>query len=430
MPMNRKQNTKITKENLEAVLREQRENFVRRDLGLERKILPRVKSLLDLPHIVIITGLRRAGKSTLLAQLANKYLEDNYHFVNFDDDRLLDFSIEDFSLLDGVLLESFGEQDVYLFDEIQNVPEWERYVRRLHDAGKKIFITGSNASLFSQELGTRLTGRHVNVELYPFSFREFLCFKEQEALLEPHLSTRQRNYLIKYSNDYLQTGGIPDYLKYPKKEILKQMYENILYRDIVARYNISSAKNIKELALFLATNVSSLVSFNKLTSNLKLKSATTVKNYIDYLENAWLFFVVNVFDYSVKRQQIASKKVYMIDNGLRNAVGFKFSRDTGRLMENVVFLSLRRRGKDIFYYKTARSHEVDFYLRSEKRLLQVSHAFDTEDLKERETRSLFEASDELGVDDLVIVTEREKDQISKGEKTIQVVPLSEWLLSI
>ncbi|MEA3351562.1 MAG: ATP-binding protein [Chloroflexota bacterium] len=426
--MNRQQTIKITKENLEAVLLEQRENFDQKDLGLEREILPRIKSFLSVPHIVIITGLRRAGKSTLLAQLAKKYLKNNYYFINFDDDRLLDFNLKDFSLLDEVLLESFGEQDIYLFDEIQNIPEWERYVRRLHDTGKKIFITGSNASLLSQELGTRLTGRHVNLELYPFSFREYLCFKNQEALLESKISTKQKNYLIKYSNDYLQTGGIPDFLKYQKKEILKHLYENILYRDIVARYNIVGSKNLKELALFLATNVSSLVSFNKLKNNLKLKSSTTVKNYIDYLENAWLFFIVNVFDYSVKRQQIAPKKVYIIDNGLRNTVGFKFSKDTGRLMENVVFLSLRHREKEIFYYKTEQNHEVDFYVRSEKKLIQVSHAFNTNDLKIRETRSLLEAFDELDVDDLIIVTERDKGQINKDGKSIQVVPLYEWLL--
>mgnify|MGYP001605117982 FL=1 len=305
--MTGQQQTQITMDILTSALKEQVESFQARDLGIEREILGELKKTIFAPQITVITGLRRVGKSTLLAQIANKYLKDGYYFVNFEDERLLNFQVKDFDLLHETLISMFGEKQTFLFDEIQNVPEWERFVRRLHDQGYKFIVTGSNASLLSQELGTRLTGRSIRVELFPFSFREFLTFKEVKVPNLKVLTTKQKGQLLKLTKNYIVSGGIPDSLKYPELEIHKTLYDDVLYRDVATRYKLDNVKSLKELTFYLVSNISTLISFNKLKELLKLGSVNTVKSYIDYLENSWLFFVVNKYAYSVKEQQIAAK---------------------------------------------------------------------------------------------------------------------------
>ena len=220
--------TKITQNLLSLALKEQFEAFEKRELGVERETLSDLKSLISAPQVVVVTGLRRVGKSTLLKQNAEKYLKDNYYFVNFEDERLLNFQVKDFDLLHETLISLFGEKKAFLFDEIQNVPQWERFVRRLHDQGYKFVVTGSNASLLSQELGTRLTGRSIRVELFPFSFREFLVLKQVELPNLEVLTTKQKGNLLRYTNDYLASGGIPDALKYPELPIHKTLYDDVL----------------------------------------------------------------------------------------------------------------------------------------------------------------------------------------------------------
>jgi len=219
--------TKITRDLLASVLKDQVGSFTLQDLGIEREILDQLSDIISAPQITVITGLRRVGKSTLLAQIANKYLKDDFFFVNFEDERLLNFQVKDFDLLHETLISLFGEKNTFLFDEIQNVPEWERFVRRLHDQGYKFIVTGSNASLLSQELGTRLTGRSVRIEVFPFSFREFLQFKKVKIPNLKILTTRQRGNLRKQASEYITSGGIPDALKYPKIEIHKTLYKPI-----------------------------------------------------------------------------------------------------------------------------------------------------------------------------------------------------------
>ena len=189
--MNDQIQTKITKNLLATALKEQYESFASRDLGVERDTLENLKEAISAPQVTVITGLRRVGKSTLLAQVVKKYLKNDFYFVNFEDERLLNFQVSDFDVLHETLISLFGEKRTFLFDEIQNVPEWERFVRRLHDQGYKFIVTGSNASLLSQELGTRLTGRSIRVELYPFSFREYLDFRKVKTPDLNILTTRQ-----------------------------------------------------------------------------------------------------------------------------------------------------------------------------------------------------------------------------------------------
>ncbi|OGG16067.1 hypothetical protein A3D77_02005 [Candidatus Gottesmanbacteria bacterium RIFCSPHIGHO2_02_FULL_39_11] len=423
------QQTQITKDVLASALKEQAESFKNRDLGIEREILDQLSDAVSAPQITVITGLRRVGKSTLLTQIANRYLKDGYYFVNFEDERLLNFQVRDFDLLHETLISLFGEKQTFLFDEIQNVPEWERFVRRLHDQGYKFIVTGSNASLLSQELGTRLTGRSIRIELFPFSFREFLLFKKVEIPDLKVLTTRQKGQLLKLTKDYIVSGGIPDALKYPELEIHKTLYDDVLYRDIATRYKLDNVKSLKELTFYLVSNISTLISFNKLKELLKLGSVNTVKSYIDYLENSWLFFVVNKYAYSVKEQQIAAKKIYSIDTGLVGSVGFSFSKNKGKLMENVVYLQLRRKRQDIYYYKTVQDYEVDFFLPKENAFIQVSQYFDSPETQERELRAITAAvQEQKEVTTHVVVTESDKQILNREGLQIQVVPLYEWLL--
>lgn len=419
----------LSKELLSSVLKEQHESFLARDSGIKREILGKLGDIVLTPQVLVITGLRRVGKSTLLSQIANTYLGDEFYFVNFEDERLLNFRVQDFDMLHETLISLFGEKKTFLFDEIQNVHEWERFVRRLNDQGYKFIVTGSNASLLSQELGTRLTGRSIRIELFPFSFREFARFRNDDIPRMDVLTTKQRGKLLKLSHEYLLFGGIPDSLKYPQLQINKTLYDDVLYRDIATRYQIDNVKSLKELAFYLVSNTATLISLNKLKQHLMLGSVNTVKSYVDYLENSWLFFVVNKYAYSIKEQQIASKKIYSIDTGLIQSVGFSFSENIGKLMENMVFLQLRRTSHDIYYYKTGKDYEVDFYLPKDNILLQVVRHFDDAETKERELRALIAASKEQKKSvTLMVVTESDKETIQREGYNIHVVPLYEWLL--
>jgi len=426
--LDNKQN-KLTKELLSSILKEQFETFKSKDRGIQREVLKDLKDVVGSPQIMVITGLRRVGKSTLLAQIADTYFKNSFYFINFEDERFLNFKVNDFDLLHETLISLFGEKKTFLLDAIEDIPEWERFVRRLHDDGYKFVVTGSNASLLSHELGTRLTGRSVRTELFPFSFREFILFKKEKIPDLKVLTTKQRGGLLRLVNEYILRGGIPDALKYPELKIHKTLYDDVLYRDVANRYKFDSMKSLKELTFYLVSNTSSLISFNKLKEILKLGSVNTIKSYIDYLENSWLFFVINKYAFSVKEQQIAAKKMYCIDTGLVKSVGFSFSDNEGKSMENAVFLQLKRKYQDIYYYKTKQDYEVDFYLPKKKILIQVSKHFDMQDLENRETRSLLVAAKEQKQPfKLIIVTQRDKFDLKQGSSRIKVVPLYEWLL--
>lgn len=418
----------INREMLAQIAQEQWEMFEKKDLGVEREILLSLSKMMKVPHVVVITGLRRVGKSTLLAQIAKKYLKNDYYYLNFDDERLLKFEVSDFDLLHETLISSYGEKNVWLLDEIQNVAGWERFVRRMHDNGHKLIVTGSNASLLSDELATRLTGRSLRVELYPFSFGEYLQFRKVAYPKKAILTTRDKGMLQREMSSYLSKGGIAEALKYPGVEVLKTLYNDVIHRDIVSRYKLDNVQSLKELAQYLASNVATLVSFNKLKELIKLGSVNTVKAYFDYLESSWLFFTVNKFAYSIKEQQIAAKKVYCIDVGLAKEVGFAFSPDTGRWMENLVWVELKRLGKTPFYYKTKDGDEVDFYLQKEQILIQVTQSMQDLATRARELDGLLKAASEIrGNVQLIIVTERDNEMMKVGKAEVRIIPLYTWL---
>jgi len=386
------------------------------------------ESLENNNEILVISGVRRCGKSVLLNQIRSRRKEQDY-FLNFDDERLIRFTVDDFQTLHETFIELFGEQKTFYFDEIQNVPQWERFVRRLYDSGFKVFVTGSNATMLSREMGTHLTGRYCSFELYPFSFSEFLLFNNLKNTEQDFFTTSGRAKLKTNFKTYFEFGGFPIYLQNQSDLFLKSLYESILYRDVMVRNNLTHEREIIELVNYLAGNVSRLFTYNSLAKIIGLKNATTIKNYIDYIQNTYLIFQVSRFDYSIKKQIQNSKKIYFIDNAIVRKFGFSFSDNSGHLLENLVFLELKRRGFEIFYH--SQKYECDFIIRTGNQItkaIQVSYVLDNEKTKDREIQGLKEAMDIYKLETGFIITYDTEQEIKIEDKTIQIVPVWKWLL--
>ncbi len=416
---------------LREIIIEQNDHFSNSQTDtVERDIIRQIDKFKKLPHAVVITGIRRSGKSTLLKQIANKYYENNYYYLSFEDERLLNFTAEDFNRLYELFIELFGNRKVFFFDEIQNADKWESFVRRMIDRDVKFYLTGSNAMLLSRELGTKLTGRYMSVELYPFSFKEYLLYKKIESGHKSLIQTEKRALIKKHFNDYKESGGMPEYLKYGEIDILRKTYDDILFRDIAVRYSISEVKILRELALYLFSNISRPVSFNKLKQYFNLGSVNTIKKYIGYLEDSYLLFTVNRYSHSVKQQLIAPKKIYSIDTGLCGSVSFHFSKNEGQYLENMVFLFLKRKGFEIFYYLTGNGKEVDFLIREGRslKLVQVSMDISSTETRDREISSLVTACGELNLKEGLLLTDNDEDAIKIDKIKIKIMPVYKWML--
>lgn len=399
----------ILKDTLREVARKQMEDVLSRDSGTAREALSALGAPPGAAHV--ISGIRRCGKSTLLCQLMAT--RQGFYYFNFEDPRVAGFSLEDFSRLDAALREEFGGAGAYFFDEIQNVEKWELYVRAGLDSGGRFFITGSNASLLSRELGTRLTGRHMRHELYPFSYTEFLSFSGKKAGKESFLQ-------------YLKSGGFPEYLKNGRKELLNELFNDIISRDIVVRHGIRSARALREMALFLVSNIGKEFSYNKLAGSFGLGSANTAADFASFLEDAYLIFQVPKFDYSLRKQIANPKKAYCVDNGLSSANSASFSEDSGRLLENHVFLCLKRAGFEVFYFRGRK--ECDFIARNGRNSLSaIQSCFElNEENKERELSGLLEAMESLKLSRGTIVTLAQEDSFTLEGRRVSVVPAWKW----
>ncbi|MGM0573348.1 MAG: ATP-binding protein, partial [Bacteroidota bacterium] len=321
------------------------------------------------------------------------------------------------------------KQTTFYFDEIQNVAGWERFVRRLHDYKNKVYVAGSNASMLSRDLGTHLTGRYCQKELFPFSFAEFLEFQSGEIPLKSFFSTEEKVQLHGKFLKYFQQGGFPAYLQSGNSQYLKGLYESIIYRDVMVRNSLTNEKEILELVHYAASNTSRLFSYNSLTKVVGVKNATTVKNYLSFLEDTYLNFLVSKYDFSVKKQIQNPKKIYFIDLGVVRELGFHHSEDNGRLLENLVFIELKRRGKEIYYH--AQKHECDFLIKEKNRIkeaIQVSWSIHNPATREREIAGLIEALTHHSLKGGLILTDDEEDEfVIKGFK-IKVMPTWKWLL--
>jgi len=415
----------MDRENLKQILIEQHRTKNLTHL-IPRELLTTIKGFQKTPFIIIISGIRRSGKSTLLHQMKTDFLHESY-YVNFDDERFLNFTVEDFQALHETLIELFGNKNTFLFDEIQNIPGWERFVRRLQDTGKKIIVTGSNASMLSRELGTHLTGRNIPFSLYPFSFNEYLLFKNHAPKSRTTLTTEQKSMLKKLFNDYLQKGGFPEYLQTEKEEYLKAVYENILYRDIITRYNLSNEKTIKEVVSYAVSNIGKEISFNNLRKLTGLTSATTIREYFEYLENSYLTFLIPRYSPSLKKQIYSNKKVYFIDTAMAKILGFRTSDDLERMLENIVFLHLKQNNKEIYFHKE--KYECDFVIKKGNTIVEALQVTSNlQENKDRELNGLLEALQTYKLKQGLILTTDQEGEIIENKKKIILKPVWKWLL--
>ncbi|MCQ1537226.1 ATP-binding protein [Methanosarcina sp. KYL-1] len=428
----------MEKSQLRQVIVDQQDSFrkgeelVFRDVELER--------YLKGDEIVIISGIRRCGKSSLLKLIAGQ-LEGVKFYVDFDDIRLSDFEVRNYQDLQDLVIELYGkemeksetEQVYYFFDEIQNVPLWERWLNNLYKEGKKVFATGSNSQLLSSEISTFLTGRNKVLKLFPFSFREFLRLKgtgiTEEELRSGLLTSSQKAVLFRNFLEYFENGGFPLVLKSGDLELSRGYFEDILNKDILVRYNIKEVGALKDLILFLLSNVGRVYSYSTLRSISGIKSLSTIKNYLDYFQNVFLLYQLPRFDYSLKKQKISPSKVYAIDNSFLKTVAFNFSENKGQRLENLVFVELARREKEVYYHSGKK--ECDFVLREGLRIseaIQVSVDLSTPETKKREIEGIKEAITAYKLDYGLILTLEEEDVLEVEGKKILIKPVWKWLL--
>ncbi|MBS3100361.1 ATP-binding protein [Candidatus Pacearchaeota archaeon] len=347
----------MEKNKLKEVLQDQQGLFDKADDLIERDIS--LKDYMKGNEIVIITGIRRCGKSSLL-KIISKKLNEKFVYMNFDDIRLTDFKVENFEDIEEIVSEIYGIKTnvIYLLDEIQNVPFWERWVNNLYAKKIKVFVTGSNSSLLSSEISTFLTGRNKVIKLYPFSFREFLLFKKIKT---DYQTTDERRAVSQTFNEYFEKGGFPLVIINDDLTLSKQYFEDILNKDIIKRYNIKKVKELKDLILYLFSNVSKTYSYSTLKQVSSIKSLSMINNYIEYLKNVFVASTINKFDYSIKKQKVSSSKFYVLDNSFLKTVAFNFSENAGKRLENLVFIELVRRGNEIYYH--AKKNECDFIIK-------------------------------------------------------------------
>lgn len=409
----------MEKEKLREILLDQ--NSEREIKFIQREKYQNLLRDIKTPFIKILTGIRRSGKSTLLIQLKKQH---DGIYVNFDDERFVNFKVNDFQILYELSIEIFGDKKYLYFDEIQNIVGWERFVRRLSESGENIFVTGSNATMLSKELGTHLTGRYISYNLYPFSFREYLKLKKMDNM---EFTTKNKAKIKRNFREYLTEGGFPEYLMTGNKDYLKMLFESILYRDVMTRYKLTNEKALKELIYIAANSISKEISFNSIKKMIGLGSSTTVSDYFSYLENTYLLFLVPKYSYSLKKQIHANKKLYMIDNAIAHQLGFSFSENKGKLLENLVFIELKRREKEVYYFQE--KGECDFILRENKikEAIQVCYEINR-DNKEREIAGLLEAMKKFKLKEGLILTMDQEEEIIKEGLKIKVVPVWKWLL--
>lgn len=397
---------------------------------LEEKYVPRDVSLkgIDSDLIKVITGPRRAGKSFYAVHTLK--MKGSFGYANFDDEKLVE--VKDYEGIMSAIDSIYDNPEHVLFDEIQNLPKWELFVNRLQRQGYNLIITGSNSNLLSRELSTHLTGRHLVVNVFPFSFKESLRLENRE-LTENEIRGKLAHYL--------SYGGYPEPMVkgIEYKDYLSTLFNSVVYKDIIKRYRIRAVQGMEDLASYFITNTAREFSHNSLTRITKCRSIHTVEKYLGHLEESFLLFRVNRFSYKLKEQMSSNKKIYCIDNGFIYSKAFKLSPDMGRLCENVVAIELKKRelsgDAKIYYWKNPQQEEVDFVVKKGvkiEKLIQV--CYETGDSKtcDREVRALLKAGRELKCNNLEIITwDAEKEEERKWfgiKKKIKYTPLWKWLL--
>lgn len=388
---------------LAKVIEEQSRNFLQKQLISREESIP-----LQTNQILVISGVRRCGKSILIRKSLPSDAQGLY--LNFEDPRLVDFEAADFPKLEQ-LRDQLGKTCI-LLDEVQSVAGWEIFARSLHEKGQKLYITGSNASMLSRELGTRLTGRYKQIELFPFSYTEFLLFK--------NLTPGEDSF-----ESYFTSGGFPEYLQNQDQDYLRTLFRDILTRDVAVRRNISNETALIRLGVFLCSNVGKPFSYSRMGSLLEIKSVRTVIDYCDYLEESYLFDLIPMYSPSIRKQLANPKKAYSVDPALASANSLSFSKDLGRKLENYVYLHLRRSFKEIQYFQSKDS-ECDFVIKWNEEIIgavQVCWELNADNLQ-REIKGLKAAIVETQSPKGVLLTWNQEDLLDG----IAVMPVWKWMM--
>jgi len=393
-----------------------------------------LKNSINAKEITIIVGPRRAGKSTLMYQIISDLLKKvspkQILFVNFDDKKLKDISIDEIYQTYKEKINHEKKAFVF-FDEIHKKDGWENWIRKKYDlkTNDKFVISGSCSYLLKKEYSTLLTGRNLTFDVFPLDFEEFLFFSDfkisKENIFNGIISEETLIGIRKKLEEFLEIGGYPALFEEPeefKKRLLEQYFDDIIYKDVVDRYGLNSQKT-KDVALYLMTNFTKTASLRNIRNSLRI-SYDTIKDYLSHFKDAFLFFSLDYFSYSYKEQKTRASKIYVIDNGLRNAVSFKFSKDIGKLAENLVFLELIKRKKEIFYWEG--KNEVDFVIKELDNSLTAINVSFSDEIAEREFKGLDEIKNKLDikVNKRLIITKN----IEKKEKGMELIPLWKWLL--
>lgn len=407
------------------ILIDQKENFLGKTGLIDRDI--QYDLYINTNQIVIISGVRRSGKSSLLFLIRQKMnlLPEEFCYCNFDDERIIP-DVETLNKVYSIHLENFRKEPVFFFDEIQMVPNWQKFINRMHEQGRKIFVTGSNAQLLSSEISTSLTGRNKVIELWPFSFSEFLLYNNREYNIEG-LSVRNRSLLMNDFKSYLEMGGFPLVVKEGDLEIAHDLFQDILYRDIVARFKLTNVAEVRQIGLFMASNIAKLFSYSTLQTISGSKSLSSIKDYLSYFEASYLFSYLMKYDYSVRKQIMNSRKVFAVDNGIATRLGFRFSDDKGRLLENCVYIELKRRRHEIYYF--AQKHECDFLIKENLNIteaIQVVYSLNAEN-SQREISGLLEAMTSYNITKGTIIVMENSENIPLPAG-VSIVPAYQWLL--
>lgn len=421
---------------IKQILKDQKEDLtklLKDPKMIVREGMQKYQKMLGSSLIKVVMGPRRSGKSVLCTLL----LKDKpLLYVNFDDERFYSMKTQDLNLLLQVAYDLIGEFSFVFLDEIQNIPGWELFVNRLQRKGYNIFITGSNAHLLSHELATHLTGRHLPLQLYPFSFREFLYYHgihDQKS----DFSTKELALIFKHLNVYLHHGGFPEVVRGEDfRQYLLSLYSSILTRDIIARYQIKYVHLLKELGNYLISNFSRKITFQKLKKTFSFRSVHTVQNYCSYMEETFLIFFLERFSFKKKERSIAPRKLYVIDTGFIEALSTPLSKDLGHIYENAVAIELMRKKiknprLHVCYFEEDGQYEVDFVIIDQKKikhLIQVCFNIEDHETKEREIRALIKAKERLKCNNLTIITENIDAQEQVKGACISIIPLWKWLL--
>jgi hypothetical protein len=436
----------INQNSLKEIIVEQKKLFLDVKNSYKRQILNSNNfnsKFLKTKEIIIITGVRRCGKSYLMKLIWQKIKEkQNINdkqclYFNFEDERLINFDSNDFNTIMESYLDLSGpntKKTIYLFfDEIQNIKNWDKFLNRLREDKKyKIFVSGSNATLLSKEISTKLTGRNLPINLYPFSFEEYVWTKMPKFQMNDIYNQEKKIRIKKIFGEYLKNGGFPEVVRTAYRPLLQEYFKNIIYRDIVLRYRIKYQASLKEMTNFLLTNTGTALSFEEISKMVRIPNLTTIKNYLKYIEDSFLFSRIPIYDYSIKKQIYNPDKVYVCDLGIYAELGFKFSRNAGKILENFVFNELKMEYPDIYYGpKIKKGGEIDFIVAQKNKITKlIQVCFDLSDFetKKRETSALLNTMAYYKLKQGIIFTDDFEKEKKYPEGKISFIPAWKYFL--